>query len=297
MPKARTNEALAAHCPVCDAAAHPHRALCVIVWRCPACGTRFLRDTPSTSVAALDEAARRQALEPLRRDNARRVLRRLQGLVGARPRLLDVGCAHGWFVLEAQRAGFEAEGIDPDGQAIAHARGLGARVRAGRFPEDVEDVASFDVLTFNDVFEHLPSPRAMLAHSLRRLAPGGVLVLNLPSRHGLLYHVAEALAVAGVRAPLERLYQLSFPSPHLFYFGEAGLRVLARAAGLRLLARQRLPVLPWRTLSARLRMDPSGAPLRRWATAVALFALLPLLRAWPRSDVEAYYFGRAAELR
>lgn len=296
MPEPLDNGVVPPACAVCGAPTCPHRGLRVAVWRCRACGTRFLRDVPQV-VTTLDEQARVEALEPLRRDNAQRVLTRLQGLLGAGRRLLDVGCAHGWFVLAAQRAGFEAQGIDPDAHAIAHARALGANARQGDFPDDVSGSACFDALTFNDVFEHLSAPRVVLAHCKRLLAPGGVLVLNLPSRHGLLYRLAEGLAAFGARAPLERLYQLPFPSPHLYYFGEAGIAALAHAGGLHVLARERLPVLTWRTLPARLRMDASSTRIRRWSTACALAVLLPVLRLWPRSDIEVFYLGHAKEPR
>jgi SAM-dependent methyltransferase len=289
------NSSQPAVCVVCGTPARLHRRLRVPVWCCPACGTRFLREVPQPATVTLDEHARIEALAPLRRDNARRVLTRLMGLLGPGRRLLDVGCAHGWFVLEAQHAGFDAEGIDPDGQAIAHALALGAPVRQGAFPHDV-GAGGFDVVTFNDVFEHLPAPHDVLAHCLRVLAPGGVLVLNLPSRHGLLYRLAELLAACGVHAPLERLYQLQFPSPHLHYFGAAGIHALADASGLRVLARQRLPVVAWRGLLARLRMDTGATPARRWLDAALLALLLPVLRLWPRGDIEVYYLGRGAEV-
>ena len=65
----------------------------------------------------LDESAREDALRDLRVGNFDRLAKRIGGLLNARRenrmRLLDVGCAHGWF-LERMSRDFEVAGIEPD---------------------------------------------------------------------------------------------------------------------------------------------------------------------------------------
>lgn len=86
---------------------------------CPQCG--FLASSLTPSIGgeechgALDEVRRRAALDDLRHASFERVLDTLQALRTSHPtRLLDVGCAHGWFLQTASRRGYLATGLEPD---------------------------------------------------------------------------------------------------------------------------------------------------------------------------------------
>ena len=80
----------------------------------------------------LDEQHREAGLSTLRRRNNVRILERLHDLgVAKGAHVLDVGSAHGWFVLAAREAGYVAEGIEPD-DGVARVRGSGRHPRAAR---------------------------------------------------------------------------------------------------------------------------------------------------------------------
>jgi SAM-dependent methyltransferase len=198
--------------------------------RCPACGTyaSTLADLPVTR--PLDEVSRCSGLMDIRVQNFELVLdavAKVRPLPGAS--VLDVGAAHGWFVQAAARRGAEATGIEPDPVVAAIAQGRGVPVHVGWFPDDLPAGETYDVITFNDVFEHLPDPDEVLARCLERLRPGGCVVLNLPDVHGLGFRLSRALRRVGVRGPYDRLWQVGFPSPHVWYFSRRGLvRLLAR---------------------------------------------------------------------
>jgi hypothetical protein len=49
--------------------------------------------------------------------------------------LLEIGCAYGFFLDEAHRAGFEVSGIEPAEAAAAHAGDLGLNVVCGLLSE------------------------------------------------------------------------------------------------------------------------------------------------------------------
>ncbi|WP_396134721.1 class I SAM-dependent methyltransferase [Cellulomonas sp. ATA003] len=106
--------------------------------------------------------------------------------MGAPPgaRLLDVGSAHGWLLRQATDAGLRAVGVEPDVAVARRAIDDGADVRVGFFPDALRPDDRFDVITFNDVLEHLPDPRAAVEESASRLVPGGLLVVNIPDRRG-----------------------------------------------------------------------------------------------------------------
>lgn len=203
--------------------------------RCPGCGTWASSLEPQINSAnehvatgtEIDAEARIAGLERLRRANFRAVLDRIGvhvPLDGAR--LLDIGSAHGWFLEEASARGVLATGVEPEEDVAAGPISRGLDVRPGFFPDVLDAGETFDIITFNDVLEHIPDAGGTLAACAQALRPGGVLSINIPNADGLGYRVAGAAARIGVRGPFERFWQYGLPSPHIHYFTRAGLRRL-----------------------------------------------------------------------
>lgn len=137
-------------------------------------------------------------------------------------RLLDVGCASGLFLLEAQQAGWIITGIEPNESLCEDARknlkGAGdiqcttlemARVQSG-----------FDAITVWDVLEHVPDPQAFLRLCRSLLRADGYLFLNVPDLD------SWPARILGARWPL-------LLPEHLNYFNRASLSFCAERAGLR----------------------------------------------------------------
>lgn len=207
-------------------------------------------------------------------------------------RILDVGSGHGWFLECAAARGAEATGIEPDRDVAERTRAAGADVRTGYFPDDLPAGERFDVIAFNDVFEHLPDLPAMLAAVHDRLAPDGLLAISIPTADGLAYRAATALARVGVGAPLDRLWQRDLPSPHLWYFTEPSLTRLVTANRFRLLESGRLPSVVREGLRERVEADPrAGAVARLSAHGIAL--AVPVLNHPRFSDAMWLLFARA----
>lgn len=225
--------------------------------------------------AALDEERRQSGLAAVRAANIRITLdllardRPLRGL-----RLLDVGCAYGWFLAEAKQAGMDGTGIEPDPEIAEAARRLGLDVRTGYFPEAVGPGETFDVVSFNDVLEHLADLDGILEACRTILAPGGLLVVSAPSSEGVLYRIATLLARLGARAPLGRLWQEGFPSPHLSYFSPGSLDRLMARHGLQPHGRRRLRTFSCRGLRDRIGFD-SRHRVQPLITAALLMAASP----------------------
>lgn len=207
-------------------------------------------------------------------------------------RVLDVGCSSGWFLRQATTLGYRCFGIEPDAFFYERARQrLSAEVSLthGYFDRDLPaDWNDFDVITFHDVFEHLPEPLQMMAACRRRLKPGGTLVLSLPAAEGFVYQLANGLDRAGVRGPLERVYQVHYPYPHLFYFDARSVSVLAERTGFSVAAR--LPLLSFSARGAlhRAQMDKAAGmlgQLRNYASAAALVAFAGLQHMLPPDNV------------
>jgi SAM-dependent methyltransferase len=271
-------------CPVCDSPMNATH----IPWRfdCPDCGY-LMADLKSTiegeSSPVLDEASRECALAGLRRRNFEYILDRLDAFASpGRKRLLDVGCAHGWFLDVAAGRGYEVHGIEPDRRIGALAAAKGHDVTPGFFPGDLPTTERFDVIVFNDVFEHLPEPRMVLGHVRRLLTENGILILNLPSSKGIVFRIADALSRFGMHGPHHRMWQYGFPSPHLSYFHPESLKRLALRYGFVEVDRATLTPFDVAGLWDRLRFDRAVSwpfAALAWVALTAASPVIPLLPA------------------
>lgn len=158
--------------------------------------------------------------EPVHRDRAAHYLRDLAAHHPAPGTLLDVGCATGFFIDEARRAGWTVRGVEVSDWAAGYARNrLGLDVTLGAFPTADLEGQQFSAVTFLNVFEQLPDPRAAEAVLRRLVAPGGILALEtwdadalVVRLSGMLWHKYRPLdtPIYLNRASLLRL----FPAPH-----------------------------------------------------------------------------------
>jgi SAM-dependent methyltransferase len=256
--------------------------------RCPSCGTWNSNLAPAINQATrytINDEARIAGLERLRRQNFAELLDRIEqrrSLTGTA--LLDVGSAYGWFLEEAQARGARVLGVEPDERIACHAAGRDLNVRAGWFPEALQPAERFDIITFNDVLEHLPDVRGALAACIAHLAHGGLLSVSIPTSDGVGYRVATLLARLGIAGPFERFWQAGLPSPHTYYFPRASLTRLLRDCGFTVLSVDPLTAVVAKGLWARVHTfrRPSPASIASYA---ALLAARPILNQPRASDV------------
>jgi len=191
--------------------------------RCAACTLVFVQDIVTPEQLAEHYAG---PGDPAYSDENRYCLdhyyqalrRRIEALVPGRGAILDVGCSRGWF-LEAM-AGWEQHGceIAAGDAAIARAR-FGDRIFTGPIEDYPAADGSFDVITMQDVLDHCPDPRPVLAKCQRMLRDGGLLVIKV--------HDISCL-YAKITGP--RFFALIPPS-HLFYYDRRTLGLAVDQAG------------------------------------------------------------------
>lgn len=159
------------------------------------------------------------ASEQILRAEFRTIIGRLRRIVPS-GRLLEIGSAYGFFLLEAS-AHYEVHGVELAGDAAAFARARGLDVRTGSLTRQMlEEVGPVDVIVMLDVVEHLEDPKAMLCRCAEVLRPGGALMLTTPD-------FASVLArISGKR------WRNMTPPQHLWYFTPDSLDKMAAAAGL-----------------------------------------------------------------
>jgi 2-polyprenyl-3-methyl-5-hydroxy-6-metoxy-1,4-benzoquinol methylase len=105
---------------------------------------------------------------------------------GLYPALLDVGCAYGPFLKEADEAGFRVTGLDVAETAVHYVRDtLGFSAYHSSFEAFDAEPCSYDVLTMWYVVEHFSDTDAVLKKAARLLKPGGIVALSTPNSSGI----------------------------------------------------------------------------------------------------------------
>lgn len=196
----------------------------------------------------------------------------------------DVGCGRGGLLTALKEAGFaKAVGVEllPAATLAIQSRGLAAlEGSALHLPEAAEPPG---LLIYSHVFEHLLSPLEALAEARRKLAPGGLVYIEVPDA-----------ARYDSRDPWRALYQ-----EHLNHFDmaalerlitNAGFEIAALEEGLFHLSESKSEGILWAVLrlkgSAAPRRRPkaqAAAALRQYLTECAAHPMMNTLRELARS--------------
>lgn len=223
---------------------------------CGRCGMSFLSPRP-TELAMLslyqvddyfssDEQgyANYAAQEPALRATFRRLLEHLAscGLTGGN--LLEVGCGYGYLLEEAKPHFKRRVGTDFSAGAVEQARMRADQVFIGDI-SSVEDQLVFDCIIAAHVIEHVYHPYDFVKETIKRLRPGGALLLAAPDfgsywrklmgrrwpsfklPEHILYFDKQTLPYLLVQGGLENIRPV--PYPHAFPFG-----LIASKVGIRL---------------------------------------------------------------
>jgi SAM-dependent methyltransferase len=106
----------------------------------------------------------------------------LEDMVGARDGV-EIGCAFGSFVGRViKERGIPFEGLEQNPSAISVGQSKGIPIRL----ESIEELArrrpaSYDVVCFFQVLEHVTAPGTFLKSACELLRPGGKLILGVPN--------------------------------------------------------------------------------------------------------------------
>lgn len=139
---------------------------------------------------------------------------RILALLPEQGRLLDAGCGTGGFLKRVRQArpGLHLAGLEYFPEAARRAgEKSGAEVLAGSINALPYADASFDAVSSLDVLCHMAVDEAAALSEIHRvLAPGGMVVMNLPglpwlrSAHDIRVHTARRYTPAGATAALVR---------------------------------------------------------------------------------------------
>jgi 2-polyprenyl-3-methyl-5-hydroxy-6-metoxy-1,4-benzoquinol methylase len=188
------------------------------VFRCRACGLYVVDpvrrwDKAKDDFSQLDLESWIGYMEGFRRGQYRKDLEVI-GKYKSAGKLLDVGCACGFFLDDAAKRGFEVRGIEPAHTAVEYARKrFHADVLEGELGSVDVGAEGFDVVSMFAVLEHTAAPTEVVAELHRLLKPGGLAVVKVPRSDALapwLIYSAYRWTFGRVAAPLRSLYEWSF---------------------------------------------------------------------------------------
>lgn len=255
---------------------------------CPECAYESA-DLASTinsidTASVLDESAREVSLKSVRDVNfsvLTQILKQLKPRGGA---LLDVGCAHGWF-LDKTKDFFRSSGVEPDESIFNATKARGLEVAHGYFPQALLPDSKFDIIAFNDVLEHIPNVDDALMACKEHLSPDGLLLINLPSSNGFFYRLSKLLARIGICGFFDRMWQKGMPSPHVHYFNQKNLTELLGNHQFKVVQTGTLDVLHAKGLYTRLTYSRANSVGKNVLLYVMLMLSLPVLKLLP-SDIQ-----------
>jgi SAM-dependent methyltransferase len=178
-------------CPLCSSSEHK-KILCKVTLNagthydlaeCPACGVIMFDPLPSPAQLADFYSAAYYDFDRFREEGKGMAFARKLTKWQKTGRLLDVGCATGFFIHGIRKnSAWEVFGTDFGETAVRFANEkLGLDVKQGNLIDIAFPAKFFDFIHINNVLEHVLRPVEMLEESRRILKPDGKLYLSVPN--------------------------------------------------------------------------------------------------------------------
>ncbi len=296
----QVESASSSRCKLCGASTEPmmaHNGFAIV--RCNECGFMFAIIPPDCDLSAVyaDDAywngGREYGYpdyEQAWRDARRLSLSRLNhlGQINRPGKMLEIGCAAGYFLREAQSRGWQVYGIELSPMMRKRSEELLGCGVFSSLREAADCGLRFECVAMFEVIEHLDDPLAFAREVRSLMSPGATLVLSTPN----------FAAPAALRSPGN--YHWFSPPAHVSYFTAATLRACIERAGFEavqvagVLEGEEMPLPRWLTLAlARFRkgrrLRPGGiigelikawqhrrSDRLKWANSMELYARNPL---------------------
>ena len=207
---------------------------------CARCGLQFLTPRPTADEIAryyddayftkrtergydnyFSEATRREIIRVIELNLRDLGFFDLEEKLSGDKRVLDIGCAAGYFLSYLAGRGWDATGVDISESCVEFARGAGLTV----YQDDYLDITfsrRFDIITLWASLEHLHRPGRFLAKAREELADGGRIFISTCRTGGPFMKLSGADW---------RYY--NFPE-HLYFFSRSALRKILEQNGLRI---------------------------------------------------------------
>ncbi len=174
-------------------------------------------------------------------------------------RVLDYGCGAGTSLMELQHLGAVAYGIEVDTNVNRVADRFGLKIHIGSLADHPFPGLRFDLISLNQVIEHVPDPSDLLSGLSERLEEGGSIALSFPN-------------VDSIYRRLFGRRWINWHVPyHLHHFCRRSFSELCRRDGWDIVGWRTVTPNVWTALQVRALFRPSseGTPNPMWASTDA----------------------------
>lgn len=164
-------------------------------------------------------------------------------------RLLDIGCAVGYFLETAREDCWQTSGVEISSFASKYSRDYGLDVFTGTLEEADYPAQYFDVVTSWHVLEHMEDPLGCLQEIHRILKKSGLIAIEVPN-----------IGSRRFKKQRENWDQLK-PYEHLYYFTPDVLGKMVKKAGFKI---AEITTVPKGTLIGEKLENLRLARLKKW---------------------------------
>ena len=204
------------------------------IWRCPQCGLGATEIDNSEAILDLydesyfqggqsDGYADYLGSEQALRSEFRRALNTMRRYSPPSGNLLEVGCAYGFFLMEAI-SHYNCTGLEVSKSAVDYCQSKGLDVYCDTVNEDtIHNYGSFESVVMLDVIEHLPDPNKTISLLSSIMTSGSCLMVTTGDWGTLLARLAG------------KNWRLMTPPQHLYFFTRQSITRLLDAHGLEVL--------------------------------------------------------------
>jgi len=171
-------------------------------------------------------------------------------------RVLDIGSGSCVSLLELQRMGNKAWGIETDPNVAAIAAHFGINVHIGSIHDTPFPGESFDLITLNQVIEHIPEPLSLLSAIHPRLMNEGRVILAFPNGRSLYRRIFGG-----------RWINWHIPY-HQHFYNKQSFKLLASKAGFEVAEVRTVTPNLWTAIQLRMLGPPPpvGTPAKEWSS-------------------------------
>ncbi len=136
---------------------------------------------------------------------------------------LDIGCATGRLLEHMRESGWKVQGVEICRESAEYGiRRRNLEIFTGRLQEADFAEASFSVIHFSHLIEHVPDPKGFMMEVARILTPDGYVVITTPN-------------IRGLQARLLKESWRSAIADHLTLFSKTTLKCLLAETGFKVL--------------------------------------------------------------
>ena len=169
---------------------------------------------------------------------------------------LDIGCGSGVSLIEAEKLGANAFGLEADPNVEKISKELNLNIFQGSLEESPFKDIKFDLITLNQVIEHIPEPDILLSRLINKLTKNGVIIISFPNVNSFWRFLFK-----------ERWINWHVPY-HLHHFKRKNFCRLLNKCGFQIIKKKSITPNIWSLMQIRNILNPIkiGEKNKQWMT-------------------------------